>query len=271
MFQQWSGKEYRVAPFYQPAAFAGRPSDTVCHTLVDMSSAGEIAVRWRAVRARVDELARNAGRSPDDVRLIAVSKTHPVEAVAAAVATGQRDFGENTMQDALTKIPRFAGQGLTWQFIGNLQSNKAKFLPGNFHWWHSLNSAALAERVSRLAAEKNATIYALIEINITRDPAKHGVLPDALDALLEELLKKELPGLRLRGLMAMGPQGAHEKEIRAAYAALRDLRDTVRARYALPGFSELSMGMSGDYAEAIREGSAMIRIGTAIFGEREYT
>lgn len=233
-----------------------------------MNSAGEIAVRWRAVRARIDELARDAGRSPDDVRLIAVSKTHSPDAVAAAVAAGQRDFGENTVQDALTKIPHFAGQGLTWHFIGNLQSNKAKFLPGNFHWWHSLNSAALAERISRLAAEKNAIIDTLIEVNITRDPAKHGVMPEALDALMEGLEKSELAGIRLRGLMAMGPQTTHEKEIRSAFAALRDLRDAVRARYALHSFSELSMGMSGDYAEAIREGSTMIRIGTAIFGDR---
>lgn len=235
-----------------------------------MNSAGEIAVRWRAVRTRIDELAHNAGRSPGDVRLIAVSKTHPVQAVAAAVAAGQRDFGENTVQDALTKIPHFAGQGLTWHFIGNLQSNKARFLPGNFHWWHSLNSVALAERVSRLAAEKNAVIDTLIEVNITRDPAKHGVLPDALDALLEQLLKMNLPGLRLRGLMAMGPHPAGETEIRDTFAELRAQRDAIRDRYALPAFSELSMGMSNDYAEAIREGSTMVRIGTAIFGARDY-
>lgn len=254
-----------------------------------MSSAGEIAVRWGAVRARIDELAREAGRKPDEVRLIAVSKTHPPEAVAAAVAAGQRDFGENTIQDALTKIPRFAGQNLTWHFIGNLQSNKARFLPGNFHWWHSLNNIKLAERVSRLAVEKNTVIDALIEVNITRDPAKHGVWPENLDALMEELLKKELPGLRLRGFMGMGPHPAGEMEIRAAFAdrieargaaqgsaacafaALRERRDAIRDRYTLPAFSELSMGMSGDYAEAIREGSTMVRIGTAIFGEREYT
>ncbi len=233
-----------------------------------MPSVIAIAANLRAIRTQIDELARSAGRNPADVRLIAVSKTHPVEAVAAAVAAGQRDFGENTVQDALAKIPRFAGQGLTWHFIGNLQSNKAKFLPGNFHWWHSLNSVSLAERVSRLAVEKDTVIDALIEVNITRDPAKHGVWPENLDALMEEFLKKELPGLRLRGFMGMGPHPAGEKEIRAAFAALRKRRDAIRDRYALPAFSELSMGMSGDYAEAIREGSTMVRIGSAIFGER---
>lgn len=236
-----------------------------------MQSAIAIAANLRAIRAQIDELARSAGRDPADVRLITVSKTHPPETVAAAVAAGQRDFGENTVQDALAKIPRFAGQGLTWHFIGNLQSNKAKFLPGNFHWWHSLNSVSLAERVSRLAVEKNTAIDALIEVNITRDPAKHGVLPEALDTLIDELLKKELPGIRLRGLMAMGPYTADDQAIRRAFAAVRLHRDEIRTRYALPTFSELSMGMSGDYADAIREGSTMVRIGSAIFGERDHT
>lgn len=239
-------------------------------TLIGMNPVVSVATNLHAIRTQIDTIARQAGRDPNEVRLIAVSKTHPVEAVAAAVAAGQRDFGENTVQDALAKIPHFPGQGLTWHFIGNLQSNKARFLPGNFHWWHSLNSSKLAERVSRLAAEKSLSIDTLVEINITRDPTKHGVLPNALDALLEELLNKEMPGIRLRGLMAMGPHLAGEKEIRTSFAALRELRDAVRARYALPDFSELSMGMSGDYVEAIREGSTMVRIGTAIFGERDY-
>ncbi len=242
-----------------------------CDTLGHMIPAERITRNWLTTRERVDKIAVEAGRSPGDVRLIAVSKTHPVEAVAAAVTAGQRDFGENTIQDALSKIPHFAGQYLVWHFIGNLQSNKAKFLPGNFHWWHSLNSTKLADRVSRLAAEQSWVIDTLIEVNITRDPAKHGVLPEALDALLEELQKKEMPGIRLRGLMGMGPYPADEKEIRTTFAELRGLRDAVRARYVLPGFTELSMGMSGDYAEAIREGSTMVRIGTAIFGERDYT
>jgi pyridoxal phosphate enzyme (YggS family) len=235
-----------------------------------MTTATAIIANAQAVRARVEALSAEAGRKPGEVRLIAVSKTHPPAAVAAAVAAGQRDFGENTVQDALTKIPRFAGQGLTWHFIGNLQSNKAKFLPGNFHWWHSLNSVALGERVSRLALEKETIIEALIEVNITRDPAKHGVWPEALDALIGELLKKELPGIRLRGLMAMGPYPAPSDEIRKAFGAVRNLLDGCRQRFGLEKFTELSMGMSGDYAEAIREGSTMVRIGTAIFGERDH-
>ncbi len=257
-----------IAAFYQHDQPGESPLDAAYDTLIGVKRFEHVAVNLAAIRGQINDVARGAGRNPDEVRLVAVSKTHPPEAVAAALAAGQRDFGENTIQDALTKTPRFAGQGLTWHFIGNLQSNKAKFLPGNFHWWHSLNSVTLAERVSRLATEKSAIIDALIEINITRDPAKHGVMPEVLDTLMEDLVKKELTGIRLRGLMAMGSQAAQEKEIRMTFAALRDLRDAVRARYALPGFNQLSIGMSGDYAEAIREGSTMVRIGTAIFGGR---
>jgi len=226
--------------------------------------------RLLALRTQIDQLARDAGRDPGEVHLIAVSKTHPLEAVAAAVAAGQRDFGESTMQDALPKIEHFAGQHLNWHFIGNLQSNKAKLLPGNFQWWHSLNSLKLAERVSRLATEKSVVIDSLIEVNITRDPDKHGVLPESLIVLLGQLLQNDLPGIRLRGLMAMGPYPASPDEIRAAFASLRELRDTCRERFNLSNFNELSMGMSDDHAEAIREGSTMVRIGSAIFGGRQY-
>ncbi|MEK7839713.1 MAG: YggS family pyridoxal phosphate-dependent enzyme [Pseudomonadota bacterium] len=259
-----------IAAFYQHDRPGESPLDAVYVTLIGVKNNEHVAANLTAIRGQIDDVARQAGRDPNEVRLIAVSKNHPAEAVAAAVAAGQRHFGESTIQDASGKISRFANAGLTWHFIGNLQSNKAKFLPGNFHWWHSLNSVKLAERVSRLAVEQSLVIDSLIEVNITGDPAKHGVSPDALDTLLDELLKKQMPGIRLRGLMGIGPHPASELEIRSAFAALRELRDAVRVRHALPDFSELSMGMSGDYVEAIREGSTMVRIGTAIFGERDY-
>lgn len=229
-----------------------------------------IAVNLGTLKSRVAELARSAGRKPEEIRLIAVSKTHPRSAVEAAAAAGQHDFGENTIQDALSKISHFAGRGLTWHFIGHLQSNKAKFIPGNFQWLHSLDSAALAQRLSRAAADKNMSVESLIEVNIARDPAKHGLDPDSVFPLIEELLKEPLPGISLRGLMCIGPHPATETEIRTAFASLRKLRDECRTRFGLPAFTELSMGMSGDYAEAIKEGSTMVRIGTAIFGERDY-
>lgn len=229
-----------------------------------------IAANLARLRADLAQAAVCAGRRADEVSLIAVSKTQPPEAIAAALAAGQRVFGENTVQDALTKIPRFAGQGLEWHFIGHLQSNKARHIPGHFAWLHSLDSLKLAQRVAGFAREQGMTVNALIEVNLTRDPAKHGVLPEALAPLLDELLKAELAGLALRGLMTIGPHPATEAERRMVFAGLRALRDECAQRFALPGFTELSMGMSGDYIEAVLEGATLVRLGTAIFGERAY-
>jgi pyridoxal phosphate enzyme (YggS family) len=236
-----------------------------------MPDRAEIVARnLQRLRQTIADTAHAAGRNPEDVRLIAVSKTQPLAAIEAALAAGQQDFGENTVQEALEKIPHFEHRPVTWHFIGHLQSNKARFIPGNFSWLHSLDSAKLAGRLARLADERGVVIDTLIEVNITRDPRKHGVAPDALFPLLDQLAKESLPGVALRGLMAMGPQAAAEKEIRAAFASVRRLRDDAAQRLALPRFTELSMGMSGDYAAAIKEGSTMVRIGTAIFGERNY-
>jgi len=229
-----------------------------------------IAANLERLRASLADAALRAGRHPQDVKLIAVSKTQPAEAVAAAIAAGQRAFGESTVQDALTKIPHFAGQALEWHFIGHLQSNKARFIPGNFAWVHSLTSLKLAQRLAHLAQEQNTIINALIEVNITRDPAKHGLAPEDVAPRLDELLKANLAGIPLRGLMAIGPHPATEFERRASFAALRQLRDDCAQRFALPAFTELSMGMSGDFVEAILEGSTMVRVGTALFGERNY-
>ena len=229
-----------------------------------------IPQRLAQVRNDIAQIAAQAGRRSQDIRLIAVTKTLPASFITAALSAGQRDFGENTLQDALTKIPRFAHAPLTWHFIGHLQSNKAKLVPGHFHWLHSLESAKLAQRLSQRAQESGVLLHSLIEVNITRDPHKHGVSPEALFPLLDELLAASLPGITLRGLMALGPYPATDMQVRTAFAAVRQLRDEVVKRYALNEFTELSMGMSGDYPAAIQEGSTMVRIGTAIFGERDY-
>jgi len=233
--------------------------------------ASTISENLRQLRATIAQAAERAGRRAEDVQLIAVSKTQPLAAVAAAVAAGQRMFGENAVQEALTKIQAFPEQGLEWHFIGHLQSNKAKFVPGNFTWLHSLDSLKLASRLSRLAQDKQATINALLEVNITRDPNKHGIAPEQLAPLLEQLLKANLAGIRLRGLMALGPYPATPDELRTSFAGLRRLRDDAARRFALPGFTELSMGMSGDFIEAIQEGATFVRLGTAVFGDRIYT
>jgi hypothetical protein len=203
--------------------------------------------------------------------LIAVSKGHPKEAIAAAIVAGQKDFGESTTRDALPKISQLVNPSIDWHFIGHLQTNKARFIPGNFSWLHSLDSLDLARKLSRHAGEQSATINMLIEVNVSRDPKKHGLTPEALPDFMEKLLKENLTALPLRGLMTIGPHAAPEKEIRACFAGLRRLRDDCRQRFGLNSFTELSMGMSGDYIQAIQEGATMVRVGTAIFGERDYS
>jgi len=231
----------------------------------------DVAANLARVRERIDVAASRAARSPGEVRLIAVSKNHPSEAILAAVAAGQRRFGENTVQEALPKITALADRSLEWHFIGHLQSNKARHVPGHFRLLHSLDSLKLAQRLSRFAVEQRVTLDALIEVNVTRDPAKHGVAPEAVAPLVESILRQSLPALKLRGLMAIGPYPADELTLRASFAMVRRLREDCVSRYALSGFNELSMGMSNDYPQAIAEGSTLVRIGTAIFGERHYT
>lgn len=227
-----------------------------------------IAGNLERLRAEIDAAATRAGRATQEVKLIAVSKKQPLQAIAAAIAAGQRAFGENTTQEALTKISRFAGHELEWHFIGHLQTNKSKLIPGNFACLHSLDGLKLAQRLSQQAQERDVDLDCLLEINITRDPAKHGVLPEEVYPLLDQLLKAKLANLSLRGLMTIGPHPATGTERRSAFAALRQLRDRCAQQYALPGFAELSMGMSGDFVDAIAEGSTVVRIGSAIFGQR---
>ncbi|MBI3779089.1 MAG: YggS family pyridoxal phosphate-dependent enzyme [Gammaproteobacteria bacterium] len=234
-------------------------------------SFSDIASNLFRVKRSIAEAARVAKRNPDEIRLIAVSKTHSHEAVAAAIEAGHQDFGESTTQEALAKISRLANPSITWHFIGHLQTNKAKFIPGNFSWLHSLDSLDLARKLSRRAQELSANLNILIEVNVMRDPKKHGIAPEALLDFIEKFSKENLHGLSLRGLMTIGPHEAPEKELRACFARLRELRDSYREHFALPGFTELSMGMSGDYLEAIKEGATMVRVGTAIFGARDYS
>lgn len=234
-------------------------------------NSGSIASNLFRVRQSIADAARACTRSSDAIRLIAVSKGHSKEAIAAAIAAGQKDFGESTTQDALPKISRIANPSIDWHFIGHLQTNKAKFIPGNFSWLHSLDSLDLARKLFRFAQEQSATINILIEVNVTGDPKKHGIASDALPAFIEKILNENHSALPLRGLMTIAPHEAPEKDIRACFASLRRLRDDCQQRFGLKNFTELSMGMSGDYVEAIKEGATMVRVGTAIFGERDYS
>lgn len=216
------------------------------------------------------EAADRAGRNPGDVRLIAVSKTMPVAAVEAALRAGQLEFGENTVQDARGKIPQLEGRGITWHFIGHLQTNKAKFIPGHFSWVHSIDRLALAQKLSRYAERDGTQINALAQVNVTGDPNKHGVAPAMVFALVEQILAANLSGIALRGLMTLGPYAANDAVLHICFAKLRELREGCVERLGLADFTELSMGMTDDYAIAIAEGATLVRIGTAIFGPRPY-
>lgn len=220
------------------------------------------------VRELITETCVSSGRNVNNVRLVAVSKTRSVEAVTAALEAGQLDFGENQIQDALTKIPHFEYTNVNWHFIGPLQSNKTKHLPGNFDWWHTLDRVEIARRVSSKAVDIDKPINALIQVNVTKDSAKSGVLSDSLSPLIEQLLENELKGIRLRGLMTIGPQGGSESDLRKCFSELRHLLEINRQQLGLADFDQLSMGMTGDMEQAIAEGATMVRVGSAIFGSR---
>lgn len=228
-----------------------------------------IADNLAQVRESIEAAARDAGRHGRDIRLIAVSKTQPVSAIREALAAGQRLFGENQIQEASRKIPEIAAEA-EWHLIGHLQTNKVKFVPALFHWVHTLDSLALAEKLSAAAARQGREIQALLQVNVTGDPRKHGASPDALPRLLESLLGARLPMLRLRGLMTIGPHTDDTSSRRQCFADLRSLADHCRREFRLGGFTELSMGMSDDYQDAIREGATLVRLGSVIFGARHY-
>ncbi len=229
-----------------------------------------IAERLASIRCELYESARQAGRATDQIRLIGVSKTKPPQAVAAALAADLHDFGENTLQDARTKIPHFAQMPAQWHFLGHLQSNKAKLIAQHFQWVHSIDNLNIAERLNHSALRHSIVINGLIQVNISRDPAKHGIAPEKLSFLLEKLLSADLQCVKLRGLMTIGNASANDNELRRSFAGLRKLAECTRLQFGLTLFDELSMGMSRDYRLAVLEGATMIRIGTAIFGTRNY-
>lgn len=223
-----------------------------------------IAANLEAVRGRISAAARRAGRDPASVRLVAVSKTHPADAVIGAVAAGQRVFGESRVQEAREKIPACPA-GLEWHFIGHLQKNKVRQALPLFSFFHSIDSTGLAQAIDRIAGETGKAVEGLIEVNVSGEQTKHGFTPDSLRTDFLSLAK--LPGLRIRGLMTMAPYSENPEEARPFFRALRALRDELQNSHGL-ALPELSMGMSGDYEPAIEEGATLVRVGSSIFGAR---
>jgi pyridoxal phosphate enzyme (YggS family) len=228
-----------------------------------------IADRVAAVRERMRRAAARAGRSPDDVVLVAVTKTHPPEVVREAFAAGLRDFGENRVQEAEGKVLALADlrtAGIRWHLVGHLQSNKARKAVSLFDLVHSLDDADLGRRLDRIGAEAARVVRTLVQVDLAGEGTKSGLPEAALLPTLEAL--RGLPNLRVEGLMVLPPFEENPERTRPYFRRLRELRDRARTQSLLPG-SDLSMGMSHDFEVAIEEGATHVRVGTELFGERK--
>ena len=219
-----------------------------------------------AVHQRIAEACTAAGRPPTAARLLAVSKAFGPDAIRAAIAAGQTEFGENYFQEAVGKIAQLPRAGLAWHFIGPLQSNKTKGIAENFDWVHSVDRIKTASRLSEQRPADLPTLQVCVQVNISAEASKSGCTPEETPELCGAIAK--LPRIKLRGLMAIPALGASERDSRAAYRRLRELFESLqRAGHDL---DTLSAGMSDDLEAAIAEGSTLVRVGTAIFGERNY-
>lgn len=226
-----------------------------------------IAANLQAVRNRVAAACVAASRDPASVVLLAVSKTWPAEAVRAAAECGQRAFGESYVQEALPKLDALADLALEWHFIGPLQSNKTRHVAANFAWAHSVERMKIAERLSAQRPAGLAPLDVCIEVNVSGEASKSGCLPSEVPALCKAVAG--LPNLKLRGLMAI-PEPTDDLALqRQRFAHLRRMRDDLNADGL--ALDTLSMGMSHDLEAAIMEGATIVRVGTAIFGERGST
>lgn len=229
-----------------------------------------IAQNLQAVDSRIVAAANAGGRQRDDVQLLAVSKTFPAEAVVEAFAAGQRAFGENYLQEALDKQQAVAaalpGEQVEWHFIGPIQSNKTRPIAANFDWVHTVERLKIAQRLSEQRPPELGPLNICLQVNISGEASKSGVFAPELEALAREVAR--LPMLRLRGLMAIPEPEADYARQRASFARLRALFDALRDDGL--ALDTLSMGMSADMDAAIAEGATIVRVGSAIFGSRNY-
>ena len=229
-----------------------------------------IVQNLQAVDASIVEAAKAVGREPGGVRLLAVSKTFPAEAVLEAIDAGQRAFGENYLQEALDKMTAVSdalpGREVEWHFIGPIQSNKTRPIAANFDWVHTVERLKIAQRLSEQRPEPRGLLNICLQVNISGEVSKSGVTPEELPELARHVA--QLPRLRLRGLMAIPEAQLDFNKQRAAFRRLRVLAEALVAS-GIP-IDTLSMGMSADLAAAIAEGATMVRVGSAIFGVRKY-
>ena len=230
----------------------------------------DIAHNLAQVREKISAAATGCGRASEEVTLLAVSKTKPASAIAEAIDAGQRMFGENYVQEGVEKIRHFREKGtadLQWHFIGPLQSNKSRLVAEHFDWCHTVDRLRIATRLSEQRPAEMPPLNVLIQINISDENSKSGIALEELEHLAEQVAA--LPGLRLRGLMAIpAPETDYDRQ----FAVARQMAvafEALKTRY--PTVDTLSLGMTDDMAAAIAAGSTMVRIGTAIFGARDYT
>ena len=223
-----------------------------------------IESRLAVVRNEIAAAAARARRDAGDVTLVAVSKTHPPESVSAVLAAGQGIFGESRVQEARAKIPLVPGRA-RWHFIGHLQRNKIRHALPLFELFHGVDSLEIARDIERIAGEDGASPTVLIEVNVAGEASKFGFSPERIRSQIEELLA--LRRLTLAGLMCIPPPQPRAEMARRFFVTLRELRDQLEREFRI-SLPQLSMGMSGDFAVAIEEGATLVRVGTAIFGER---
>ena len=235
-----------------------------------------IAENLRQVRARIAQAALRAQRSPDEITLVAVSKTKPLSLIAQTAAAGQIDFGENRLEELWEKVDAAAEAGLgaiRWHVIGAIQSRKTKLALGPFALIHAVDRLKIAQRLSRQAGETGQQLDVLLEVNVSGEESKHGFSPTGLMAEMPALL--DLPALRYCGLMTMAPFVEDAEEARPYFRKLHRLLHELRrayppAQHTQATWQHLSMGMTNDFEVAIEEGATIVRVGTAIFGHREY-
>lgn len=236
------------------------------------SATTSIAANLARVREQIADAARAAGREPAEITLVAVSKTHPPEAVAEAILAGVTHLGENRVQEAAAKLPLVASllppgtAQPVWHLVGHLQTNKARQAAQLFGYVESVDSLRVAQVLGRARTDQ-PLLPVLVEVYLGDDPARPGLRPEQLTATIPELLNVQ--GIEICGLMTVAPLGWDAQATRGAFRQLRRLRDQLAERYGAAHFRELSMGMSEDFPIAVQEGATIVRIGTAIFGPRE--
>jgi pyridoxal phosphate enzyme (YggS family) len=224
----------------------------------------EIAENLNRVREQIAQSAAKAGRATDDIELVAITKTHDAERVREAVDAGQQLFGESRVQEARAKIPELPSV-LRWHFVGHLQKNKIRHALPLFEFFHSVDSLALGQEMNRIANEEGMHPRVLLEVNVAGEGSKFGFKPETVRAEMESLLA--LPRLSIEGLMIIPPLAEEAEASRTFFAQLRELRDSLEKEFDLK-LPQLSMGMTNDFMVAVEEGATLVRVGTAIFGER---